>query len=243
MTLKPFLDHLEEFRSCLIKIGVTFILSTTLMFIFTPHLINVISWPLMSIGSASDAITLRTLRPASGFLIGIKISFLFGLLFALPLMLYFFSQFFAPALKPKERKWVGPLFLIGGGLFLSGVLFCYFVALPLTLKFLWGYSERLNLANEWTIEYYISFVVSLIFVFGLVFELPVIILGLIQASILTPEFLRQKRIYAILIIVIGAAFITPPDVISQILIAVPVILLYEACIWISKFFKRGQRQK
>jgi len=237
MIKKPFLDHLEDLRSCLIKVGIALVASTLLMFWFTPQLLNVISWPLLSIDSVSDTMTLRTLRPSSGFLIGIKLSFLFGFLFSLPLISYFLAQFFAPALQPKERKWVGPLFLIGGGLFIGGILFCYFVVLPITLKFLWNYSERLNLANEWTIEYYVGFVVSLIFVFGLVFELPVVIMGLVKSSILTPEFLRQKRLYAILIFIILAALVTPPDVVSQILVAVPLIFLYEICIWCCRWIK------
>lgn len=238
MIRKPFLDHLEDLRFLLLKSGVVLVLATVLMFYFAPDLLKIILLPLKNAVAEAESVSLRTLRPASGFLIGIKVSLLFGLLFSLPLLLFFLGQFFVPALKKKERRWLGPVFLAGGGLFAVGVLFCYLVVLPITLGFLWGYTERLNLANDWTIEYYVTFVVSLILVFGLVFEMPILVLGLVKASILTPEFLRQKRAYAILIIVILAALITPPDVVSQILLAVPMLLLYEICIWSAKFIKK-----
>ncbi len=234
---KPFLDHLEDLRWILVKVFVTLIISTGLMFYFAPHLLEIVLTPLRhAVGDAE--LSLRTLRPTSGFLIGLKLSLLFGLMLSLPVLFYFISYFFVPALKQKERRFLIPIFLFGALLFAAGVSFCYFVVLPLVLSFLWDYTEKLNLANDWTIEYYVSFVVGLIMVFGLVFELPVLVLGLVKASILTPEFLRQKRMYAVLGIVILAAVLTPPDVISQILLAVPMLLLYEVSIWAGKLIKK-----
>ncbi len=236
MLRKPFLDHLEDLRWTLIKIAVALVVTTGATFFFAPQLLKVMMFPLQAV-SSDGVVALRTLRPTSGFSISVKISFLFGLLVSLPLIFYFLTQFFLPALKVKERRWLGPLFLAGGGLFLTGACFCYFVVLPMTLSFLWRYTERMNLANDWTIEYYVSFVAGLVLVFGIVFELPILVLGLVRAHILTPEFLRQKRSYAIVLILIVAAVLTPPDVISQILLAVPMLLLYEASIWTARFFK------
>lgn len=233
---KPFLDHLEDLRWTLVKIVLVLLLTTGSMFYFAPQLIKILMMPLQGV-SGEEIISLRTLRPTSGFLISLKVAFLFGALLSFPMIFYFIAHFFLPALKGKERRWLGPVFLAGGGLFAIGISFCFFVVLPITLSFLWGYTERMNLANDWTIEYYTSFVMGLILIFGVVFELPIVVLGLVKASILTPEFLRQKRMYAVLGIVIMAAILTPPDVVSQILLAVPMMALYEVCIWTARFFK------
>lgn len=237
MKKKPFLEHLEELRWLLLKVGITLSFATVALFFLSPRLLQVMTWPLQVITGGPEPVALRTLRPVSGVLIGVKLAFLSALVVSFPLLSLFAAQFFLPALKPREKRWLAPLFVAAGGLFALGALFCYFVALPLALKFLWSYGEKMGLANDWTIEYYVSFATGLLLVFGLVFELPIVVLGLVRASILTPEFLKQKRPYAIVAILIVAAVVTPPDVVSQILVAVPMLLLYEVSVAIAKWFR------
>lgn len=237
MNKKPFLDHLEDLRWTILKILIILCLGSILLFFFSPKLLKVIAWPLSGVSSGAEPVALRTLRPTSSFVISMKLSLLSAMVVTFPLLTYFIAQFFLPALKKNERRWVIPLFVAGGGLFAVGASFCYFVALPVALKFLWGYGERMGLANDWTIEYYVSFATGLIIVFGLVFELPILVLGLVRASLLTPEFLRQKRLFAIVAIFVVAAVVTPtPDVVSQLLVAIPMLLLFEASIWTAKWF-------
>jgi len=237
MKEKSFLEHLEELRWLILKIGVILLVATFVLLYFSPHLLKVISWPLHHWLHSAEAVALRTLRPASAIVIGFKLSFLAALVVTFPLLAYFFAQFFSPAFKPEEKRWVVPLFFCAGLLFALGALFCFFVALPLVLQFLWNYGAKMGLANDWTIEYYVSFATGLILMFGLAFELPILVLGLVRASILTPEFLRQKRPYAIVAILVVAAVVTPPDVVSQILVAVPMLILYEGCVWIARWWK------
>jgi sec-independent protein translocase protein TatC len=158
-----------------------------------------------------------------------------GITIASPPCFYFLAQFLLPGLTQKERKYLPSIFVLGSALFLTGILFCYWIALPQSLRFLWRYNEVMGILPLWTIESYISFSILFMLAFGLAFETPLLILSLVKIGILSPSFLREKRRHAIVIIVILAAVLTPPDAFSQILLAIPMILLYEICIWISQW--------
>jgi len=236
---KPFIEHLEELRVVLLKSACVLIVATCAGFFAAPQIIKVLIWPLERVvpageGGLAGLGLLRTLRPAGGFMIGLKAAFLSGVIVSLPFVFYFLAGFIIPGLTKRERKVIVPAFTFATMLFVAGMAFCYFLVLPVALRFFWGYSEGLGIRNDWIIENYISFVVQFLVAFGVVFELPCVILGLVKAGVLTPQMLRGKRKHAIVGAFIVAAVVTPtPDIITQVLVGIPLVLLYEACIWLS----------
>jgi sec-independent protein translocase protein TatC len=239
---KPFLDHLEDLRITIIKILITLGIATGLSLIFTSKLLYLLKFPLImalnSMGQgAMEKEILRSMAPAGAFTLSLKMALFAGLAFALPPILYFLTRFILPGLNEKEKKYLPLVFLFGAALFALGILFCYWIALPQSLKFLWRYNEFMGILPLWTIESYISFVIFFMLAFGLAFETPLLILSLVKLDLLSPMLLREKRRHAIVVIIIVAAVLTPPDVFSQILLAIPMIFLYEICIWISSWIK------
>ena len=248
-TEKAFIDHLEELRLVIIKSVAVFLILTALGFMLAPSIIRWLVYPLQhvlaAVGSTiSPESILRTLRPTGGFLVGLKAAFLFGIELSLPVILYFFGSFLIPGLTKKERKVIIPAFSASFFLFCIGAAFCYFVILPFALKFFWGYTERLGIRNEWIIENYVSFVVQFLVAFGLVFEIPCIVLALVKVGVLSHAVLRKSRKYAIVGVFVLAAAITPtPDIITQIVVALPMYLLFEFCVWTAKIFERKKTVK
>jgi sec-independent protein translocase protein TatC len=177
---------------------------------------------------------LRSLAPAETFLMSFKLAALAGLIVSLPFILYLIGRFILPALTAAERRLLLPAFLIGGGLFAAGVIFAYALILPVTLSFFWSYTRRLGIRPEWTVGNYVSMVGQMILAFGLAFEFPVVILFLVKLGVVTYDILRKIRPYAVVIILIVAGVLTPPDVVTQVLMAVPLLALYEVCVWMSR---------
>jgi sec-independent protein translocase protein TatC len=236
---KPFLDHLEDLRWLILKILISWVGASMAAFMLSNRLFAVLQYPLARIRMGEEVFTLRSLSPPEVFLMSLKLSFLAGFIVGLPLILYFIGRFLLPALKNREKKYLVPAFSIGGGLFFSGVLFAYWVVLPLSLKFFWDYTESLAIRPEWTLENYISLVGKLLIGFGLVFELPVVILLLAFLGIVNYDTLKRKRAYVVVIIFILAAFLTPPDVITQIMMAIPLLILFEICIFLTRFIHKN----
>lgn len=245
---KPFIEHLEELRVVLLKSVIVLLLLTFLSFVFAPKIIKLLVWPLEKVvaangGAVNGEGVLRTLRPMGGFMVGLKASFLAGVALSLPFILYFAGRFLIPGLTKKERRVIFPAFSFSVILFAAGISFCYFLILPFALNFFWKYSAGLGIRNDWIIENYISFAVQFLVAFGLVFELPCVALALVKVGILTSGMMRKSRRYAVVAIFILAAAVTPtPDMITQVLVALPMWLLYELCIWIAVWMERGSRR-
>ncbi|MEA1927128.1 MAG: twin-arginine translocase subunit TatC [Candidatus Auribacterota bacterium] len=240
---KPFLEHLEDLRRLILKILITWGAASLAAFVLSNRVFAVLQQPLARMteltGGGEETFTLRSLSPPEVFLMSMKLSLLIGFIVGLPLILYFIGNFLLPALKNREKKYLVPAFSIGGGLFFSGVLFAYWVVLPLSLKFFWNYTERLAIRPEWTLEHYLSLAGKLLIGFGLVFELPVVILLLAFLGIIDYDTLRRKRAYVVVIIFILAALLTPPDVITQVMMAIPLLILFEICILITRFINKN----
>jgi len=236
--LQPFLAHLEDLRWTLIKsVGA---LATTMVvsFIFAPQLLRLITWPLQRITSDSSQY-LRTLEVAGGFTLAMRLALYAGLILACPLILYFVGQFLLPALTRREKGMLWPAFAAGAGLFGAGAALAYFFVIPAGLRFFIEFNERLGIRSEWTIENYVGFVTHMILAFGLCFELPLVILVLAKLGIVTYEFLRQKRPHVVVLIMIVAAVVTPTtDPFNMAMLAVPMYLLFEACVWIVRWMER-----
>ena len=240
---KPFLDHLDDFRSVLFKILASILIAGGLCLFFSPDILKILKFPLAKAlawmhREGADKNMLMSLSPAGGFTLSLKLALLSGMILALPFILFFLLRFISPALKENEKKYLFPLFAAALTLFISGTLLCYFYALPQSLRFLWMFNERMGIVTFWTVESYVSFASLFLLAFGLAFETPVLILGLVKLNILSPYLLRTGRRYAIVIIFIVAAVLTPPDAFSQILLAIPMLILYEICVWLSTWIKK-----
>jgi sec-independent protein translocase protein TatC len=166
-----------------------------------------------------------------------------GFILAFPYILWEFWKFISPALYEKEQKSAKLFIFISSILFFLGVLFGYFVIVPLSVNFLATFTISSMVVNQFTIVSYVSMVRTSVIASGLFFELPIIIYFLTKLGLVTPIFLRKYRKYAILIVLVVAAIVTPPDVISQVTVAIPMLLIYEASIWISVIVEKNKRKE
>jgi sec-independent protein translocase protein TatC len=189
-------------------------------------------------------VDLVNLSPAGGFFVAVQVALYGGVVLAAPILLYFIASFVFPALRIKERKYVYRAIFIGSGLFLLGVSFCYFILMPVALMASQFYSQWLGLgAFQWRAEEYISFVCKFMLGMGLGFELPVVILTLVKIGVLRYTTLRNMWRYMIIICLVLGAFLTTPEVITQVLMAGPLYLLYEITVWIAWYWEQPDRAK
>lgn len=182
--------------------------------------------------------SLVNLGPAAAFWIAFQVALYGGIIIASPLLIYFIGSFVLPALKIKERKYILRGFAIGTGLFLTGVGFCYFVLMPIALSAAVQYSEWMGFsAEQWRAEEYISFVCKFMLGMGLGFELPVVILTLVKIGVLNADRLAAMRRYMIVINLFLGAVLTTPEVITQVLMFIPLQGLYELSVWIARYWE------
>ena len=181
--------------------------------------------------------TLQSLKPMTVFFAILQIALIGGVILALPVVFYQFWQFVGPGLLRREKRLMLPIVGLSVFCFAIGALLAYFVVLPLGLRFFLALDPP-NVQSHWALDEYIGFVLRLILGFGIVFEMPVVTLFLSRIGLLTPEYLRRVRRYAIIVIFALAAIFTPPDPLSQLLMALPLLALYEVSIWVCKVTRR-----
>lgn len=187
---------------------------------------------------------LINLGPAAGFLVAFQVAIYAGIVLASPFLFYFWGQFIFPALKLTEKRYVYRGLAVGFSLFLTGVAFCYFVMLPLALNASVGYSDWLGFdASSWRAEEYISFSCKFMLGMGLGFEMPVPILVLVKLGIVTADQLAAFRKYMIIICFTLGALLTTPEVITQVMMAIPMLILYEISIFLARRIEKKQREK
>ena len=210
---------------------------------------RVLGW---QVGDDPDAIAdaqrmnieLINLSPAGGFVVAFQVAIYGGVVLASPFIFYFIASFIFPALKIRERRHVYRGLVVGVGLFLTGVAFCYFALMPLALAAAQMYSNWLGLgAFQWRAEDYISFVCKFMLGMGLGFELPVVILTLVKIGVVDYPMLSKARRYMIVINLILGAVLTTPEPITQIVMFVPLQLLYEITVWIAWYWDQPDRRK
>jgi sec-independent protein translocase protein TatC len=193
--------------------------------------------------NTGDPREMSTLTPTEGFMLSMKLAFFAGIVISFPLLLYFILLFVLPGLKNEEKRVLWPALVVAFGLFIGGVLFAYFLILPQTLKFFFEFSKDMGISNDWRIGNYISFATQFTLLFGLAFELPVVVMAIVKLGLLRYETMRSTRAYALLAIFIAAAILTPtPDALTLILMAGPMYLLYEGCIWMAWGIDRKERR-
>jgi sec-independent protein translocase protein TatC len=229
---QALITHLKEIRkrlvACAIGLGVAF----AVCYAFSEQLFQVLALPLKKNLAPGETLVYTNLPDM--FFVYIKVAFVAGLVFASPFLFYQFWLSIAPRLPKKERRLLLPFLLSSTLLFVGGGLFGYFVVFPFGFKFFLSFENEYLQALP-SVRLYFSFAVKVLLMFGLVFELPVLIFFLARTGAVTPASLRRKRRYAILLSFILGAVLTPPDVISQFLMAVPLILLYEIGILSATF--------
>ena len=200
--------------------------------------------PSDAVDAKGNIVYMRSLRPTETFMLAIKLSVFAGIIISFPLLLYFILQFVLPGLKENERKALWPALIVGFGLFLLGVCFCYFVVLPKALDFFYTYSGELDVENEWRIGDYITFTTQFTLIFGLAFELPVIVMTIVKLGLLNYQTMSNTRAYAVLSIFVVGAVITPTgDAFTLLLLAAPMCLLYEMCIWLAYFHNKKEAER
>lgn len=187
--------------------------------------------------------TFQSLAMAEQFSVHIWTSLTVGFIVAFPFIVWEFWKFISPGLYEKERKGAFLFIIISSFLFFVGVLFGYYVVTPLSVNFLGNYSVSEIVERNITIGSYIALVRSSSLASGLIFELPIIMYFLTKMGLVTPEFLKKYRKHALVVVLILAAIITPPDIISQIIVGIPIMLLYEVSITISKIVVKNELKK
>jgi len=226
-----FLEHLEELRKRLIYSIVAVIIGAIVGYIFSSYVTEFLTKPIEN---------LVFLAPTEAFVTKLKVSLICGIFIALPFIFYQFWRFVKPALYMHEKKYFFWAVFFSSLFFFSGALFAYFVVLPVGIKFLLGFATE-KIHATLSIANYIAFIAKILFAFGIIFQLPVVSFFLTKMKILKPQLLRKGRRIAIVLIFIVAAMLTPPDVFTQLLMAGPLIILFEISIWVSVFAAREKK--
>ncbi len=229
-----FLQHLEELRWRFVYAIIGILIGTIVTWIFIDFLVNSI----LLLPAQKANINLQNLRPFGQLFLFMQIAIIGGIILSIPNVFYQMWTFIAPALKQSEKKYITLIVVFSTICFLSGIAFAYFIMLPLTLKFA-GEFGSIEIENNFAITEYFSMIISIMLGAALVFELPMLSFLLSKIGILTPQLMRKYRKHSIVTILILAAILTPgTDPVAQVLLAIPLALLYEISIFVSKVFSK-----
>jgi sec-independent protein translocase protein TatC len=236
-TEQPFVAHLVELRDRLIKavIAIAAVAAVLFMWPGPGALYDILAAPLVA--HLPKGATLIATSVISPFLVPLKILLMTAFLIALPVVLYQSWAFVAPGLYSHEKKLVLPLVVSSTLLFFVGVAFCYYFVFGQVFSFIQGFAPK-SITAAPDIEAYLSFVLTMFLAFGLAFEVPIVVIVLARMNVVSIEKLKAFRSYFIVLAFIIAAVVTPPDVVSQLALAVPMVLLYEVGIWAAQLFIR-----
>lgn len=257
---QTFIGHLDAFRSHLLRMSIALLIGAILAFIFIKDIFELIilaptrvTFPpyvwLCNLATqfgkpdlCMEEISIRfqSAQLSAQFMMSITSALVFGFIAAFPYLVYELWKFLKPALTPREVQMSRGMIFWVSLLFFLGVLFGYYIITPYTVNFFASYTLNDQFENIFKIDDYLSTVVSLALGTGLIFELPVLVFFLSKIGIINPRFMREYRKYAIVIVLVLAAVITPPDMVSQIIVAIPIMILYEISIGISARVERKQ---
>jgi len=229
-----FLEHLEELRWRLVRSFAIILVGSGLSYGYIDEILSILLYPSTITNSP---IVIQSLQVQSMFLIKWFISFASGFIIALPYLIYQFWKFVAPGLKVNEKRFAIPFVFFAFTSFIAGVSFGYFVLIPFSLEFFSGIAAP-HVENNFSIQYYFSFLTWLLIGAGVIFQLPVVSLVLSSIGVLTPAFMRHYRRHSIVTILILSSFITPPDPVSMLIMSFPLAILYETSIGVSWIVNR-----
>ena len=235
---KSFLAHLEDLRRTILWCLITMALGIVVTIPLVPRIVSILQRPVVAAGM-DPAEFLKIIQIAGGFAVAMRVSFWGGLVISAPIMVVVVAHFVFPGLLPRERTAVRRASGFAVALFIVGVVMGYFVTLPMAVKVLLGVNQWLGKTSEFVIlSDYMSFALKILLAFGLAFELPVVVLALGSMGLVTSAQLAETRRYVIVFLMVLAMVLTPPDPVTQLLMAAPLALLYEACIWILRARER-----
>ena len=235
----PIVQHLVELRSALLRSIIAIALFFTALFPFSDHIYSFIAAPILAVIPGSNLIAIGVISP---FLTPLKMSLILAIYLALPYLLFKIWQFIAPALYKHEKKLVLPLVISSTVLFYAGLLFAFYIVFPVIFNFLSSVGPTsVEFAPD--IQYYLDFILKVSFAFGVAFEVPVATILLIMFNVTTVSQLKKNRPYIIIGAFVIGMVLTPPDVISQILIAIPIWLLFEVGLMFAPMFKVRKNDK
>jgi sec-independent protein translocase protein TatC len=234
-TEQPFVQHLIELRDRLVKATIAVLVAGAALAIYPgpAELYDLLAAPLVA--QLPAGATLIATSVISPFLVPLKILLMTAFLLALPVVLYQVWAFVAPGLYSHEKKLVMPLVVSSTLLFMVGVAFCYFFVFGQVFSFIQSFAPK-SITAAPDIEAYLGFVISMFIAFGLAFEVPIVVIVLARMNVVTIEKLKDFRSYFIVLAFIIAAIVTPPDVVSQLALAIPMCILYEIGIWAAQLF-------
>ena len=235
----PLVQHLIELRRSLLRSVIAIAIFFVVLFPFADEIYNFIADPIVQAIPGSNLIAIGVISP---FLTPLKMSLILAIYIAMPYLLYQLWMFIAPALYRHEKRLVLPLVVSSTLLFYAGIVFSFYIVFPVIFGFLAGVGpDSVNFAPD--IQYYLDFILKVSFAFGVAFEVPVVTILLIIFGVTTPQKLKKNRSYIIIGSFIIGMILTPPDVISQFLIAIPIWLLFEGGLIFSSFFKVRENGK
>lgn len=236
----PLLEHLSELRKrltkCIIVIGIVFIACYSISDI----LFHYLALPLIAVMPADTKLIFTSVP--EGFFVYLKVAFVAALFITSPYIFYQIWLFISPGLYDEEKRYILPLAICSAAFFLGGAAFCYFFVFPFVFVFFMSYSTATIVAMP-SLSNYLSFSLKMLIAFGLIFEMPLFAFFLGKMNLINAEKMRSIRKYAVLVVFIVAAILTPPDVFSQILMAIPMLILYELSIWVVALSARHKEKR
>ncbi|MFT5533978.1 MAG: sec-independent protein translocase protein TatC [Burkholderiaceae bacterium] len=230
-----FISHLIELRNRILKASIAVIVVFLCLMPWAGEIYDLLAYPMMvALPAGSHMIATGVITP---FLIPVKVTLLVAFMIALPWVLYQLWAFVAPGLYSHEKKLIAPLVVSSSLLFVTGVAFCYFLVFSIVFKFVNNFAPKsISVAPD--IDAYFGFVMTMFIAFGLTFEVPIVVIVLVRMGIVSVEKLREVRPYVIVGAFVLAAIVTPPDIMSQLLLAVPLCILYEVGLLVAPMFAR-----
>ncbi|MCK8604318.1 twin-arginine translocase subunit TatC [Desulfoferrobacter suflitae] len=239
----PFTQHLEELRKRLIISAIAVAVGFVVSYFFKERIFEWLMRPLLQVLPEGESQKLIYTAPHEAFVTYLKVSFIAGVGLASPVIILQMWRFIAPGLYDNERRYLVPVVFFSTLFFVGGAMFGYFIVFPFGFQFFVSFANDFITPMISTREF-TSFATRLLLAFGLVFEMPVFAFFLAKIGLLHAQFMRKQRKYAILLIFISAAVLTPPDVVSQLLMALPLLVLYEISVWIVAIFgKKGKAEE
>jgi len=232
-------DHLEELRGRLVLTIMGLIIGIAICLVFGKYLVGVLKVPYdKTVEDLELTISLIAIHPAEGFMVFLKAGLLFGLLLSSPWVIWQIWAFVASGLYKKERKFAYTVAPISAALFIGGSIFFITVVAPLTMTFFVKFNQYMEVESQFTLQNYINMILILVLVFGLAFQMPIVIVFAERMHLVTIEMLTSVRKFTIIGLVVVSAMITPPDFISQIALAGPLYVLYEASIVVCRILRK-----
>lgn len=234
---QPLMSHLLELRSRLVRGAVSVLVVFAVLSPFMKHIFDLLSQPLMA--ALPQGVKMLSTGVVAPFFVPLKVTLFLAFLIALPYVLYQVWAFIAPGLYKREKRLIFPILASSIVMFALGMLYCYFIVFRMVFMFIAGFSpESVNFAPD--IDAYFSFVITMFVAFGITFEVPIVVMVLNQMGVASYERMCKIRPYVIVGAFVVAAIVTPPDVMSQCLLAVPLVVLYQVGLWCVKLFGKKE---